>query len=187
MRRNHVQTLILIVVLLPAIILLVANIWYYDKLSAFLKTNAMLMLNFFVVISVSFWLVQRNTEQRKKREIIDSIINKCGDACAEYWNSIEALISNSDNMPYIQKWRKMLTTKQKFDNYLALLDEYEMGDKYIEKLKIVQEALRKASLLIEGGLAQQPEKNSPPDSIRFFQEIGIVETSLTALRIALYK
>ena len=67
MRRNHVQTLILIVVLLPAIILLVANIWYYDKLSAFLKTNAMLMLNFFVVISVSFWLVQRNTEQRKKK------------------------------------------------------------------------------------------------------------------------
>ena len=187
MKHNTTQTIVLVAFLVCGVILAGINILFWDKIPDFFKTNAMLVLNFLVVLAVSFWLVQRNTDQRKKRDEIDDIINRCSGACEENFLSVETLASNSDTSGHRHNWRKMLTAKQKLDNYLALLDEYDMGPLYKEKLAKVKESFRQESLLVEDGLSQYSASDATFDYTRFLQAKGIFESSLMALRINLYK
>lgn len=187
MKRNTIQSIVLVVFLVTGITLAVVNIWFWNDIPDFFKTNAILMLNFFVVITISFWLVQRNTDQRKRRDVIDDILNRCCKACEEYSLSVDALSNSSDDSSHRQSWRKMLTTKQKLENYLALLDEYNMGENYKDKLKSVRDSFRQESLLVEDGLSQYSTSETAFDYTRFLQSNGIVESGLTTLRIILYK
>ena len=147
----------------------------------------MLALNFFVVIAISFWLVQRNTDQRRRRDIIDDIINRCCSSCDEYSAAVDGLVNSEDDTKHRQNWRKMLTAKQKLDNYIALLAEYQLDSNYTEKLRSIQSDFRNTTLHVEEGLSQRPSSDSPFDYTRYMQTIGLVESGFTALRIILFK
>lgn len=123
--------------LIPVVLLLYSGLYYHSQgeLSVFFAVPLYAIINIIVAIVFAYYFVQSKTDNRKKKEIVESIINKTVDLIE---NPKMRTIS-VDKAGGEADVNNIMIIQRRVFNRLALLSEYQNALKFEKNLTHAQE------------------------------------------------
>lgn len=122
---------------IPTIALLVLLICNISS-KVFLSASLIQIVQMFIIIFVSYYLVQRKTDGRHQVELIDSFLNKTLDAFIFFDKQLKNYLEHqdTDSSQEVKTARQeLLSTGRKVKTYLSYLDKVKLAKEQRELLK----------------------------------------------------